>query len=153
MDVLVNTLRNDYPQFSFATGQHASWSSKQQQVTYNPDDPQAAWGLLHELGHALLGHTSYDSDMQLLLKETAAWEQARLLGQKYHIEINSNHIQDCLDTYRDWLHKRSTCPECGDHGLQPSQRLYRCPNCYHTWRVSASRFCRPYRLTKALTTN
>jgi hypothetical protein len=68
------------------------------------------------------------------------------IGRKYRIKLDNNHIQDCLDTYRDWLHRRSKCPTCGMHVLQKDVRTYQCFNCDASWRVSAGRFARPYRL-------
>jgi hypothetical protein len=150
MEVLVSNLRKTYPQFTFLAGDIARWSPRLRQITYKAsDDLDATWSLLHELGHALLDHNSYESDMQLVQKETEAWEQAKNLAKTLRLTIDDNHIQDCLDTYRDWLHKRSSCPACGMHGLQHHKRLYGCLNCKTTWMVSNERFCRPYRLKKA----
>jgi hypothetical protein len=63
--------------------------------------------------------------------------------------IDEEHIQNCLDTYRDWLHKRSTCPRCDSHGLQTSEQ-YKCYNCRAVWRVGNERFCRAYRSLQSL---
>jgi len=151
MEKLVSILKKDYPGLVFTAGTVAHWSPSLRQVTFMPDPtPAAIWALLHELGHALLDHTSYESDVSLLQKEAAAWEKAVELGQQYGYPIDDNHIQSCLNTYRDWLHKRSTCPACGRHGVQPSQGRYICLNCQNTWKVTSARFCRPYRLTEAL---
>jgi predicted RNA-binding Zn-ribbon protein involved in translation (DUF1610 family) len=60
--------------------------------------------------------------------------------------LNPDHIQDCLDTYRDWLHRRSRCPTCGMHVLQDKSNSYKCFNCGTSWQVSGRRFARPYRL-------
>ncbi len=104
------------------------------------------WSLLHETGHALLGHHSYKADFELLKLELAAWERARQIGQEVDVDIDENHIQDCLDTYRDWLYKRSICPSCGTKCLQQDDFThYSCFNCRAVWRVSASRFARSYR--------
>jgi len=151
MEKLVAKLRQDYTGITFVCGSTACWSPQEQQITYEAsDDLRSIWSLLHELGHAIAGHSQYESDVSLLQKETEAWEKAINLSPTYKIEINDEHIQACLDTYRDWLHKRSTCPGCGGHGLQQSKTLYRCVNCQSTWTVSSARFCRPYRLKKAL---
>lgn len=148
METLVRALRLKYPEFTFVSGNQASWSPRKQEITYLlEDDELSEWSVLHELGHALLGHTSYESDLNLLQKEVAAWDKAIDIAQHFGVSINNDHVQDCLDTYRDWLHKRSTCPVCSSHGLQPTQGLYRCLNCQNTWKVSPDRFCRPYRLT------
>lgn len=139
------------PQVHFKAGDVFFWSPAKQLITYRPEalaEPVGHWALLHELAHALLGHTHYRSDLELLLLEVAAWDKARALGRQLDLEIDDEHIQDCLDTYRDWLHQRSTCPTCGAVSLQQSSRQYRCFNCSTTWQVSASRFCRPYRMRK-----
>lgn len=147
MRILVKRLATDYPDFQFVVGETASWSPTARQITYIDDTSEAAaWSLLHELGHALLDHTSYKSDINLLQKEAAAWQKAQMISNKYNIAIAEWHIQECLDSYRDWLHKRSTCPHCENHGIQSSERRYNCLNCRGTWQVSEARFCRPYRL-------
>jgi hypothetical protein len=153
MEQLVNLLRRDHPGLQFVLGSKASWAPATMQVTYTSENTDTAiWTMLHELGHALLGHTTYASDLHLLRIETAAWEKAVILAEQYKVSpIHNDHIQDCLDTYRDWLHKRSACPTCGDHGIQPTEHLYHCLNCQNTWKVSSARFCRPYRLKTAQT--
>lgn len=146
MRQLLTRLRNDFPQISFSTGKQFCWSPQTAQVFYKSSaDGTAAWSLLHEVGHAVLGHKSYASDFELVQLEMTAWTTAEALAEKYGITIDEDHIQDCLDTYRDWLHRRSTCPTCGIRSLQQSIRSYVCFNCKTNWRVSASRFCRPYR--------
>lgn len=125
------------------------WSPKQNKITYNRslmDNPVGVWSMLHEASHALLGHTSYNSDLGLLKLEVEAWNEAKKLAGQQGIKIDDSHIQDCLDTYRDWLHRRSTCPNCGVICLQSSPVEYSCHNCHTYWRVTASKFCRPYRL-------
>jgi hypothetical protein len=106
---------------------------------------------LHETGHALLGHTSYQADFELVRLEAAAWERAKSLALSLDMTIDEGHIQNCLDTYRDWLHKRSLCPSCGTQSLQQGDFVhYRCHNCHTKWRVGTDRFCRAYRQTKAV---
>jgi lipopolysaccharide biosynthesis regulator YciM len=34
-----------------------------------------------------------------------------------------------LDTYRDWLHRRSACPECGLTRYQTVDGRWHCPGC------------------------
>ncbi len=148
MLTLLAKLEKDFPELTFEAGTEFCWSPKTQCITYyaDPDDETvAAWSLLHEVAHADLGHNRYGSDFELLHMEAAAWHQAAKLAEKYGYEISSDHIQDCLDTYRDWLHQRSTCPRCGTTSLQATARKYQCHNCSTSWTVTASRFCRPYR--------
>lgn len=136
------------PSVIFQRGQSFYWSPKDATITYKSSANSGAngqWSLLHEAAHALLDHQNYSSDIALLLLEVEAWERAKSLGKELGIIIDEEHIQDCLDTYRDWLHQRSTCPRCSVVSLQVSTREYLCHNCDARWQVSASRFCRPYR--------
>jgi len=148
MDELVSRLQQDYPELSFIAGDAACWSPRDSHVYYILDDHAGVAGLLHELAHALLGHTAYASDLDLLKKEVAAWEKAISLAELYGLQLDGNHIQDCLDSYRDWVHRRSKCPTCRVNGLQTTIERYSCLNCGHHWRVSTSRLCRPYRRSK-----
>lgn len=125
------------------------WSPQTRAVHFN----QAAihtlhgqWALLHELAHAQLKHTTYTYDITLLQLETAAWEQAKSTGKRLGIMIDEDHVQDCLDTYREWLYARSTCPSCQSSGLQLNKTTYSCFTCQTVWNVSPSRFCRAYRM-------
>lgn len=147
MHNLLATLQNDFPKLHFVPSKRFYWSPKQNTIHYveKKNDIAAQWSLLHELSHAHLGHQLFKSDFELLLMEVEAWEKARSLGKKYGIAIDSGHIQDCLDTYRDWLYQRSTCPVCASCSLQTDHRTYRCHNCNTVWHVSSSRLCRPYR--------
>jgi hypothetical protein len=148
MEQLLNTLRSDFPALRFTAGTSFCWAPASQEVLYvsTADDTTAQWSLLHETGHALLGHTTYALDFELLEIEVAAWQKARELALIYDIAIDKNHIEDCLDSYRDWLHCRSLCPSCSTQALQvDSSEKYRCFNCQNTWAVAPSRFCRPYR--------
>ncbi len=144
---LVGKIKADYPAFKFKVGQQEHWSPKSQTITYNPIE-EFSYALLHELAHAVLGHNTYGSDFELLKLESEAWYLAARLAKRYGVEIGDNHIQNCLDTYRDWLHRRSTCPRCGLHTLQKDSSSYQCHNCQTCWQVSSGRFVRPYRRAK-----
>ncbi|MCA9332697.1 hypothetical protein KDA00_02385 [Candidatus Saccharibacteria bacterium] len=149
MDTLVKKLNKLLPGIKFKSSDSFYWSPKNQTVFYiNQDSERNQWSLLHEVSHAILGHTDYKSDFALLQLEVAAWEEAKKLSKKFNISIDEDHIQDCLDTYRDWLHQRSTCPTCSIVCLQNLPNEYNCHNCNTVWHVSSSRFCRPYRLRK-----
>jgi hypothetical protein len=144
-NTFIELLIKDYPGYKFKAGNQEHWSPKTKTIFFNPD--RSSYGVLHELAHALLEHTAYHTDFELLKMESDAWELAVKLGQNYQIIIDDNHIQNCLDTYRDWLHRRSTCPSCGMHVLQSNSNNYRCHNCQTSWHVSSGRFVRPYRKT------
>jgi hypothetical protein len=149
MQTLLKQFRADFPELTFVEGTAFCWSPEHKQIFYYLEKSRvASWSLLHELAHALLGHHTYDSDLELLMLEIAAWEKAKELAGHYDKVIDEDHIQDCIDTYRDWLDARSTCPRCLGNGLQLDSRHYNCFNCQLKWRVTNSRFCRPYRLTK-----
>jgi ribosomal protein L37AE/L43A len=150
-DVFIGRLAHDYPDYSFEPGKQEHWSPKTHTITFNPDQPlkKMRYGVLHELAHALLEHTTYQSDFELLQLESKAWEMADKIGHKYGVVIDHDHIQRCLDTYRDWLHQRSSCPTCGTNALQQDATTYHCFNCQTQWQVSADRFARSYRKTKA----
>jgi hypothetical protein len=141
---LLERIAADYPQFKFKSGGQEHWSPKTNTITYELAE-DGHYGLLHELAHALLGHRNYKNDFELLKLESQAWHKAAEIGQKYGINIDEDHIQNCLDTYRDWLHRRSKCPACGVHAAQIDARTYKCLNCGATWNVSAGRFARSYR--------
>jgi hypothetical protein len=142
---LVESLKHDYPKFNFSVGKQEHWSPKKNTIFYNPN--KTYFGILHELAHALLKHSDYQNDFELIKLESEAWELAAKIGQKYSIEIDDDYIQNCLDTYRDWLHRRSACPSCGTHVLQNDSSNYRCFNCNTSWHVSSGKFVRAYRKT------
>lgn len=151
MEAIITELREQYPTLRFTPGTQFYWSPETGEISYESTarGRRAVWSLLHETGHALLGHTSYQADFELVRLEMAAWERARELAADFRITISEDHIQNSLDTYRDWLHKRSICPTCGTKCLQQNDFAhYRCFNCHTVWKVSASRFCRAYRRSK-----
>jgi hypothetical protein len=66
--------------------------------------------------------------------ERDAWQHATtVLAPAYQLSIDPGFIEDHLDTYRDWLHAKSTCPACTLTGIEVSKQLYRCVGCHHTW--------------------
>lgn len=148
MDDLLTKLRTDFDHVAILEDDHFCWLPQAKQVLYDAADVSAgaAWSLLHEVSHALLDHNNYRSDFELLKLEVAAWQKAKQLAPRYGFEIDEDHIQDCLDTYRDWLYSRSICPTCTTKSLQrDNSNEYECFNCHTSWKVSDSRFCRPYR--------
>lgn len=148
MHKLLDNLKSDYPNLVFAPSKSFYWSPRQKVIHYAEDQLDnkiAGWSLLHELSHAILGHKSFNSDFELLIMEVSAWDKAETLSVRYNQIIDTNHIQDCIDTYRDWLYQRSTCPNCTNCSLQIDNHTYHCHNCGTKWQVSSSRLCRPYR--------
>src|SRR5665213_3963483 len=106
MQKLIDGLQLKFPKLRFKSGDQFSWSPETGEILYKAEarGRRATWSLLHETGHALLAHHSYKADFELLRIEVAAWERARELAVGLKISIDDNHIQDCLDTYRDWLY-------------------------------------------------
>jgi hypothetical protein len=146
MDQFINKLKKDYPDIKFRAAKQFSWSPVTQEVLYaTGNNKTGRWSVLHELSHALLEHNSYMYDYELIQLEMEAWEKAQKIAANYQQVIDEEHIQNCLDTYKDWLFRRCRCPVCETQGIQDKPTLYRCFNCHAIWHVTASRFCRPYR--------
>ena len=128
----------DFPEFKFEKSDVAHWSPTSKTVFYTDD----AAKLLHELGHALLDHTDFVQDIELIHLERDAWEKARELAPKYGVKITDDTIEAALDDYRDWLHARSLCPKCNQTGVQRREDLiYYCLNCDAHWTANDARTC------------
>jgi len=147
ISIIVDKLTTKYPDLLLKADTTYYWSPNTRTVHYkSPDSSESgAWSLLHESGHALLGHTNYYSDFELVKLEAEAWKKAQSIEQDFGLTIDEDHIQDCLDSYRGWLHKRSLCPDCRLSGIQTNASSYTCIFCHKCWEVSSDRFCRPYR--------
>lgn len=139
----INQLQGDFPGYRFEAATEFWWSAMKETIYYNPKSMNSYAYTLHELSHAILGHRGYQKDIELLKLERDAWEYARnILAPEYNTTISDDIIQDNLDTYRQWLHARSTCPECETTGIQTRGTLtYRCLACGHHWQVNEARLC------------
>ena len=108
---LLSQLKADYPDLTFIVGKDFVWSKGRQELIVDPEAFAADAFTLHELGHALLKHESFMYDVELLRQEREAWEYAKTtLAPAYCVTIDMELIEDSLDTYREWLHVRSLCP-------------------------------------------
>jgi len=147
MQKVISHLTKTYPKINLLSGDNFYWSPRNKTVVYNAenDTDEGVWALLHESGHALLDHIQYYSDIELVMMELEAWEKAKVIARDLDVQIDEDHIQDCLDSYRDWLHKRSLCPDCHLSGIQTKPNTYSCIFCQKQWNVTSERFCRPYR--------
>jgi hypothetical protein len=145
---LLAEVRRDYPDISFEPDETFRWSSDKKTVYYDSEGENAVWSLLHELGHMLKGHRGYKSDRKLIQMEVEAWSKAQQLAARYDCPIDPGHIQDCLDSYRNWQRARSTCPRCSQTGVERTGGDYHCINCQKGWQVTPNRFCRAYRKQK-----
>lgn len=149
MEKLILKLKAENPDITFKSSDTFCWFAEKRLITYKiTGNNSDTWSLLHELGHAKLAHSNYRSDADLLQKELAAWDMAFELGAQQSIKIDSDHAEDCLDSYRDWLHKRSSCPHCTAQGIQEDSGHYICLNCDYQWSVTRERLCRAYRRSK-----
>ena len=153
LDDLIAELRASFPSLTYRTSNRFMWSSSAQVIYYSDhfkDIQVARQQLLHETAHALLQHNAYTYDIELVRIEATAWERAKILGEEFSIDIDEDHVQNCLDTYRNWLYKRSACPSCLQAGLQIDPSTYQCLNCSQTWKIGPERLCRPYRRYSSL---
>lgn len=151
---LLEQLIYDYPQLKFRAGRRFCWrsprtvefeqfcdslpnseklggNSEHKKDSGGPEIEQNYYNLqlLHEVGHGLLGHRDFKTDVERVKMECAAWEKARELAEKYGVEYDEGFVEDELDTYRDWLHQRSKCPKCGLTRYQDRSGCYHCPQC------------------------
>lgn len=86
-DQLLQQIKNDYPKIKFKQANHFAWDSKGSQISYlkpikADQENKHCSKLLHELGHAKLGHQDYSSDAELLKIESAAWRLAEDLAKE-----------------------------------------------------------------------
>ena len=138
---LLPKLEKDYPQLFFSPGNRFAWSPDVKTVFYDQSDSGNVSLLLHELAHGLLEHHDYSKDIELVAMESEAWDKAVEIAPSYGIDITDETIQDTLDTYREWLHARSSCPKCDATGYQSGKSEYTCVACSHVWRVNEARIC------------
>lgn len=138
---LLKQLASDFPAIRFESGDDYRWSPNEKTVYFDQHGSKNAPLLLHEAAHGILGHDSYNRDIELLQLEREAWTKAEELGKKYGIAISEDIREDALDSYRDWLHARSLCPTCSQNGVQTSNDGYACILCGTEWRVNSAKHC------------
>lgn len=138
----IRRLISAFPDITFIDGAEFRWDPTRTTIEYVSDDPHGIERLLHEVAHAHLGHNQFSRDVELITLERDAWHYATAtLAPIFHIEINANLIEDDLNTYRDWLHARSTCPTCNATGIQTGASNYTCVACRTTWKVNQAISC------------
>ncbi|HEY0965598.1 MAG TPA: hypothetical protein VGE13_03910 [Candidatus Saccharimonadales bacterium] len=139
---IVDTITQYYPTIRLEAGDDFVWNPTDRVITYNPDDPLFTARILHEVGHAELQHTIYETDIELLQIERDAWHHAKtVLSPRFSLHITSDIVEDDLDTYRDWLHSRSLCPHCKQNGVQSAAHEYTCLICQTKWKVNTAIGC------------
>jgi hypothetical protein len=141
ISLLADNIISRYP-YTFSIGEDFKWSPDISTIYYpGLTSIEDIWSLLHEVAHAELQHATYDSDVQLVSQEAQAWKHAEAkLAPTFSLIIDTDYIEDHLDTYRLWLHHRSTCPNCGQNGLQ-TKNTYSCLNCRCLWQANEARIC------------
>lgn len=124
----LSKIKDDYPSLTFKTGKKFAFRPPKT-IVIGPEEPHDSLLLLHELGHALNLHADYKTGVDRLRMEREAWDKARELAPNYEMEFEEDFAQSELDTYRDWLHKKSRCPVCGLTRFQDTSSKYHCPRC------------------------
>lgn len=151
IDSIAKQIFNDFDDIKFCIGNDFHWSPTDGQV-HHPNIIQLndVFQLLHEIGHARLGHSQYPTDITLLEMERQAWEEACSYASNYDIPLDMNGplVQSSLDSYRQWLHSRSTCPNCEAVGVEQRPNDYLCILCHQHWKVNEARTCRLRRYKK-----
>ena len=148
----IYTFKKDFPAIKFKEHSEFYWSAFDKTIYYHPkilNTEEGLYRILHEIGHALSDHTNFTSGIQLLKFEAEAWQQAKELAVKYAVIIEDDFIETCLDSYRDWLHLRSTCPDCKNIAVESDSNQYHCFNCFSQWKVPQDQRTRHYRLKLA----
>ena len=121
-------IKTDFPELTIRDGKKFAFRPPKT-VMVGPEEDFWELLLLHEVAHAVLRHKTFRLDAERLKMEAAAWDKATELAKIYGIEIDEDFVQNQLDTYRDWLHKKSRCPKCGLTRFQTPDGQYSCPRC------------------------
>lgn len=134
--------------YKFVDSSEFYWSAIDKTIHFDSsrmDSEEGLYKLIHEIGHAESHHKNFTSGIKLLSLETEAWVKAKDIASTFDLNIPEKFIEHSLDSYRDWLHKRSTCPTCKTVGIESNENQYRCFNCRQKWAVSGDQRSRCYR--------
>ena len=121
-------IKSDFPDFRFIDGGKFSFHPPKT-IIVGPEEPEDSLLLLHELGHALSGHKSFNTSARRIKMEREAWDKAKELASIYEVVFDEDIVENELDTYRDWLHKKSCCKKCGLTMYQTPDGSFHCPRC------------------------
>jgi len=134
----ISELKSEFPDFSFQFGSRFKFKPPKT-IFIGPPQPNFALLALHELGHALSGHKNYNTHIKRLKMESEAWQVAKTLIQNHpkwqkeygiHWDESAEEFAESeLDSYRDWLHSKSLCKNCGLTMYQTEDGKYYCPAC------------------------
>ncbi len=128
-----------YPAMKFLPAGYFAYDAAEEVVNYDPVRLQSQSGqlaLLHEISHATLGHFHYRFDFELFVMEARAWHLTRELAKQHGVDVDEAYIEDCIDSYDEWLTKRATCPGCGTFNIQSVPNEFECYACQTSWKVS-----------------
>lgn len=136
MDDLITSLEQDFPDLHFTYGKRFSFRPPKT-IVIGPDEGEKTPMLLfHELGHALSGKHSYKTAVERLKIESIAWSEGKkayercLVSGRYSLpDWDDDFVEESLDTYRDWLHSKSKCKNCGLTMFQNQDGTWECPYC------------------------
>lgn len=121
-------IKSDFPDYRFISGKRFSFRPPKT-IMIGPEEPNDSLLLLHELGHALSGHRDFDTSVRRVKMEREAWDKAEELALKYSVYFDEELVENELDTYREWLHKKTCCPRCKLTMYQTPDGIYHCPKC------------------------
>ena len=124
----INLLKTKYPNFIFKESDSFSFHPPHT-IKYCPLSPNFALQTLHELGHGLLSHKTFKTSLERLKIERKAWNKAQELCRLLDVPYDEAFVEDSLDSYRNWLHKKTTCKKCGLTCYQTPDKKYHCPRC------------------------
>ncbi|MDO5475202.1 MAG: hypothetical protein Q4F61_02330 [Candidatus Saccharibacteria bacterium] len=125
---LVRRLKTDFPDLRFISGKKFAFRPPRT-IVLGPAEESSDLLILHEVGHATLHHDNFKTDIDRLRMESEAWDKTRELAKSYGVVFDEDAVQEELNTYRDWLHKKSRCPKCGLTRFQEADGVYHCPLC------------------------
>ena len=120
-------IKSDFPSLKFVPGKRFLFRPPKT-VVYVADSPDILI-FLHEMGHALTSLYDFKTEVGRLKIEVLAWEKARELANSYEIPVDEDLIEGELDSYRDFLHQKSRCPNCGLTRFQTPDGVFYCPRC------------------------
>ena len=126
-------IRGDYPEVRLVNGKRFSFRSPRTVVFVDTNKgsevDSAPLLLLHELGHFLTGKWDFKTEVERVKIEVMAWEKARELAPSYGVFADEDLIEAELDSYREFLHQKSRCPDCGLTRFQTPDKIWHCPKC------------------------
>lgn len=126
---LVERVQRDYPQLRFKAGKKFTFRPPRTIIFVRTEQIGGQLQLMHELGHVRLEHRFFRTDVERLKMERAAWEEAHKICEQYGVAYDEEFVEQQLDSYREWLHRRSQCPVCGLTRYQSGSGEYHCPGC------------------------